>query len=78
MNRLVIEVCVGTSCYLLGAQDLLQAIEELPAEQLGKVEIIGVTCLKNCGKGPNIRINGTVYSGVTPERLLQVIDDNLL
>lgn len=78
MNRLVIEVCVGTSCYLLGAQDLLQAIEELPAEQQGKVEINGVTCLKNCGKGPNIRINGTVYSGVTPERLLQVIDENLL
>ncbi|VBB06238.1 Hypothetical protein LUCI_1454 [Lucifera butyrica] len=77
MQTLVIEVCMGTSCYLLGAQDLMEAIEELPPEKRTRIELKGISCLKNCGKGPNIRINGIVLTNVTPEQLLQIVDDNL-
>lgn len=77
MGRLIVEICAGTSCYLLGSQDLIDAIETLPVEKREKIELRGVSCLKACGKGPNVRINHIVLSNMTPERLLQILDDNI-
>ena len=50
---LTVELCMGTSCHLMGVQDLVAVLETLPAEQREQIEIKGVTCFKNCGKGPN-------------------------
>lgn len=75
---LEIEICMGTSCHLLGAQDLIDAIETLPAETKAKIVLKGATCLQACGKGPNIKVNGLVFSSMTPERLLKLIEDNSL
>jgi NADH:ubiquinone oxidoreductase subunit E len=78
MGKLLeIEICMGTSCHLLGAQDLMEVIETLPAEKKAMVELKGAICLESCGKGPNIKVNGLVLCNMTPERLLQIIDDNL-
>ncbi|MDU4960665.1 MAG: NAD(P)H-dependent oxidoreductase subunit E [Sporomusaceae bacterium] len=77
MEKLVVEICAGTSCYLLGSQDLIDALETLPQEKRAKIDLRGITCLKACGYGPNVRVKGVVLSNMTPERLLQVIDDNL-
>ena len=48
---LTVELCMGTSCHLMGVQDLVAVLETLPAEQREQTEIKGVTCFKNCGKG---------------------------
>ena len=77
MKSIVIEICMGTSCYLLGTQDLLGVIEGLSKERRAKVEVIGATCLNTCGKGPNIKINGIVLSNIMPETLLQILNDNV-
>ena len=76
MEPLVVEICAGTSCYLLGSQDLIDAVETLPPEKRSKIELRGITCLKACGRGPNVRIRGVVLSNMTPERLLQILEDN--
>jgi len=78
MKSLLVEVCIGTSCHLLGAQDLLQAIEEFVPENQAKLDIRGVTCLKTCGRGPNVRIDGQVFTNVTPDYLIAVIQSYLL
>ena len=77
MEQLVVEICAGTSCYLLGSQDLIDAIESLPLEKRARIDLQGASCLKACGNGPNVRIKGVVLSNMTPERLLQILDDNL-
>jgi NADH:ubiquinone oxidoreductase subunit E len=77
MNKLLIEVCIGTSCHLMGAQDLINAIESLPPDERSMVELQGNTCLKSCGKGPNIRINGVMIPSITPDHLIEIIRDNL-
>lgn len=77
MNRLLLEICAGTSCYLLGSQDLIDAVETLPPDKRSHIDLRGVSCLKSCGQGPNIRINGVVLRNMTPEHLLQIVDDNL-
>lgn len=77
MATLIIEVCLGTSCHLMGSQAILSAIETLPPEQRARIDLRGVTCLKSCRKGPTVRINGVVLADMTPDRLLAVIADSL-
>jgi NADH:ubiquinone oxidoreductase subunit E len=77
MNELIVEVCVGTSCHLLGSQDLMDMVESLPPAKRERIDLRAVTCLQRCRKGPAVRINGIVLSGMTPDRLQGVIDDNL-
>lgn len=74
---LTVEICMGTSCHLMGTQDLIDVLEALPSDQRRQIEIKGVTCFKNCGKGPNIRINGELLSNATPESLLELLQANL-
>jgi NADH:ubiquinone oxidoreductase subunit E len=78
MQKLIVEICVGTSCYLLGSQDLIETVENLPTEIRRNIELLGASCLKACGKGPNVRINGLILSNVTPEQLKEIICDNVL
>lgn len=73
---LTIELCMGTSCHLMGVQDLLSIVESLPENERQQVEIKGVTCFKNCGKGPSIRVNGELISNATPDRLLEILQAN--
>jgi len=77
MQKLTVEICIGTSCHLLGAQDLIDAIEDLPENERHLIDLQGVTCLKSCGKGPNVRINGVVVPNTTPEQLLEIVRDNI-
>jgi NADH:ubiquinone oxidoreductase subunit E len=77
MSTLLIEVCLGTSCHLMGSQAVISVIEQLPPAKRGRIDLRGVTCLKSCRKGPSVRINGVVLADMTPDRLLAVIDDNL-
>ncbi len=74
---LTIEICMGTSCHLMGTQDLVDVLDALSEDQRKQIEIKGVTCFKNCGKGPNIRINGELLNNASPERLLEVLQANL-
>lgn len=76
-KKLTVEICIGTSCHLLGTEDLLNTMKRLPPEKLAHIDLEAVTCLKNCGNGPNVRINGVVMSDMTPEKLLTAIDDHL-
>lgn len=77
VSVLLIELCLGTSCHLMGAQDIIDAVETLPADKRARIDLRGVTCLKTCRKGPNVRVNGVILSEMTPERLLAIIADNL-
>ncbi len=76
LTQLTVEICIGTSCHLLGAEDLLDAIKRLPVKIQDKIAVQSATCLQHCGKGPNVRINGLVLTDVTPDYLLQIINEN--
>lgn len=77
MALISIEICMGSACYLLGAQDLLEVIESLPPAKKAQIDLRGATCLKACGTGPNIKVDGVLLSNVTPEKLLEIIRDKL-
>ena len=76
-----IEICCGPACYLLGAANMMNIEEQLPAEWRGKVEVEAKTCLELCerenlGGAPYVRINDTeIMSQATPEKLLTRIGE---
>jgi NADH:ubiquinone oxidoreductase subunit E len=74
---LTVELCMGTACHLMGTQDLMDALDSLPAEMRLQIEVKGITCYKNCGKGPNVKINGELLNNATPEKLKEVLQEKL-
>ncbi len=78
MKALRVEICVGTSCRLLGSQDLFDAVQALPAGKRERIDLDEAACFKNCRKGPSVRIDGIVLPDMTPDRLMEIIEDRLL
>lgn len=75
MNKIKLEICQGTSCHLLGSQELLEAVETLPDARREAIELNRVDCLKSCRQGPNVRLDGIILSGLTAERLLVLLEE---
>ena len=77
MKTVKVEICQGTSCHLLGSQELVDAMESLPPKRRRQIDVCTLDCLKSCRQGPNVRIDGVVFSGMTQERLLTILDEKL-
>lgn len=77
MRKVTIEICMGSACYLLGAQELIETIEALPQEVQDRIDLCGSTCLKACGQGPNITVDGILIHNVTPDLLRRIIEEKL-
>jgi NADH:ubiquinone oxidoreductase subunit E len=75
MEKVKVEICCGTACYLLGAEKLMNIEDVLPEECRGKVEIEARTCLdlcerENLGGAPYVLFNGEeIMDRATPERV---------
>ena len=74
-----ISVCMGTACYLKGADGILKELETLLNIKEGEISHDGlfhlevVRCFGCCGLAPAIMIDGKIYGGVKKEELLSII-----
>lgn len=62
------EVCVGSSCHLTGAPDVVELIQkEIAARNLDdEVVLSGCFCLGKCNRvGVSIKIDDEIYTGIT-------------
>ncbi len=68
-----ISVCLGTACYVKGAQDLLDKIVEIlgigPDEctEDGKFSVEACRCIGACGLAPVLTVNEEVYGKITAD-----------
>ncbi len=71
-----ITVCLGSSCFARGNEEHLSFIEKYVEENNLKanIEISGSRCEGKCATGPNITIDGTLYSEITNEKLKEILD----
>lgn len=78
-GKYIIAVCMGTACYLKGADDLILEIERLlglPVNGItddGLFSLEAVRCIGCCGLAPVLTVNGEVYGKVTKEELPGII-----
>ncbi len=76
---MTITVCMGSSCFSRGNATNAETVQAL-VEKFGiqdKVDVRGCLCEGQCKKGPNVRINETLYSDVFPESLGDIIQHEL-
>ena len=66
-----ITVCMGSSCFSRGNSTNAEIIQRFLAEKklTDKVAVKGCLCEGDCKNGPNIRIDGKLFTDVTPEGL---------
>ena len=75
-----IEVCMGTACYVKGADEVLERIKEELAIDPGQVTNDGqfsletTRCVGACGMAPVILINGEAHGQVTTEDVAEILD----
>ncbi len=78
-NMLVIELCMGSSCFSRGNKNTLETIKQYieQKEIADKIQIKGSLCKEQCAKGPNITINGITYNNVVPENVIDLLNLHL-
>jgi len=82
MKKIKVEICVGTTCYVLGAAELQELERFLPEELRGCVEVSGVSCLGSCkagsyGQAPFVRIDGEIMAQATVGGIIERIKSKL-
>ena len=75
-----ISVCLGTACYVKGAGDIYDKLQEKlginggECTPDGKFSLEGARCVGACGLAPVMVINEEVYGKVTPEMVKGILD----
>ena len=70
-GQYAIAVCLGTACYVKGAQELIDAIEadlgikNGSTSADGKFSLEATRCIGACGLAPVLTVNGEVYGRLT-------------
>ncbi len=78
-GRYTVSVCLGTACYVKGAEDILDALKQ--ELKLGVGETSGdelfslqeTRCLGACGLAPVMMIGDKIYGTLTPKKAVEVI-----
>ena len=69
-----IELCMGSSCFARGNSLVLEQLEILLQDEPDiEVELLGHLCLSECSKGPNIRIDGTLYQKLSAQEIIYIV-----
>lgn len=64
----ILEICAGPNCSRKGK------LAELAEQYRGRAEVKLVPCMRQCGKGPNLRFDGTLYNGADEQLLARLMD----
>ena len=65
----ILEICAGPNCSRRGR------LAELAEQYRGRVEVKLVPCMRQCGKGPNLRFDGKLYNGADGQLLARLMEE---
>ena len=72
-GKYVINICLGTACFVRGSDILLAKVEEIlkikngETTPDGKFTVTSLRCVGACGLAPVMQINGKTYGNLKPE-----------
>lgn len=81
VGKYLIEVCQTSSCWMCGAEDIIQYLEQkigVPAGQIsadGMFQIKKVECLGSCGTAPMFQIGDKYYENLTLEKIDAILEN---
>ena len=74
-----ISVCLGTACYVRGAQSVLDSLKDKlgidvdECTEDGKFSLNACRCIGACGLGPVLTVNDEVYGKLNPHDLGDIL-----
>lgn len=74
-----VSVCLGTACYVKGAQAVVDKIksilkiEEGKTTEDGKFTLLGTRCLGCCGLAPVLTVDSEVYGRLAPADIADIL-----
>ena len=80
-GKYVVGCCLGTACYVKGAQNVIDKFQELlgikPGEtsEDGLFTLDALRCIGACGIAPAVSINGKVYPKVKVDQVPLIIKE---
>ncbi len=81
-GKYVINICLGTACYVKGSEGVLRELERVLGIKAdsdptpdGLFSITALRCVGCCGLAPVMVVNGKVYGKVTPAKAVAVVDE---
>lgn len=83
-GEFTISVCMGTACYVKGADKVLEQFERILGIRAGEVtedekfSIDSLRCVGACSLAPVVMINDKVYGRVAPQDVEAIIEDCLV
>ena len=78
---MVIQVCVGSSCYLKGSPEIVELLQEsIEKENLGdSVTLVGSFCIGKCNRvGVTIQVDDEIHTGITRENFKEFFREQVL
>ncbi len=76
-----IQICIGSSCHLKGAPEVIELFQKAISENHleDKVELVGSFCLGKCSnQGVTVVFNDNEIVGVTTDNFYKVFDEKVL
>jgi len=79
-GKYVISLCLGTACYVKGANDILDTIKKELKIALGETTkdmlftLQETRCLGACGLAPVMMINEKIYGELTPQKTAEILN----
>lgn len=77
----VVNVCMGTACFVRGAANVLAEFEKQLGIKVGQTTADGkftmevLRCVGACGLAPVVTINDRVYGHVTPKEVAKILNE---
>jgi NADH:ubiquinone oxidoreductase subunit E len=82
-GQFLIRICLGTACYVKGADRVAQKLMDELGIHIGETSTDGVftldgsRCLGTCGLAPVLMVNDEVHAQVTPDQIPVLLDKYL-
>lgn len=83
MEKVEVKVCVGTTCFVMGAGNLQGLVDLLPERFGNKVDVSGSACLGICNqssefsKAPYVKVNDVVVAEATVDKVIEEVERQL-
>lgn len=80
-GKYAISICIGTACYVKGAEEIQNTISELLDIEIGdttddlKFSLIETRCVGACAEAPIVTVNDKVYTHVTVDDMKKILAD---
>lgn len=78
---MIVQVCVGSSCYLKGSAEIVELIQKAVQDAgIGdEITLAGSFCIGKCNRvGVTVQVDDEIYTGITKENFKEFFSEHIL